>query len=334
MKARKVPVSVLVNNAGAIVADSMKVNHLAHFGLTCGLLYNFQLAAQLGLKISVINVSSCAHMDGSLTLSSALEAMSSNAENNRVNNSNNTWPAYAQSKAANAVFSIALSRLLTHPLQQTTTLLPIRIASYHPGVMLTDLWTPAGNPSPNSVPGARGDNDGRDESNTEVIRLLLCCCAKHPIISAAGIASLASPGCYPYSCCISAGTGTAADCANKFYDILFGSNGGYYQQCCCCTVIPVRPSPLITSANMQNKLWNHSLQAIQNISPSLYQYLEENSPDIFYENTAKDGLASGSGAQLDKYTLPSSSCCQLSPAYPCTEVLAIAPYCPCIAMMC
>ena len=70
IESRNTAAVALVNNAGMIVLQSMKINHLGHFALTLGLtyaLYRGSLLPTVGSVegVNVVNVASVEHVEGS-----------------------------------------------------------------------------------------------------------------------------------------------------------------------------------------------------------------------------------------------------------------------------
>jgi NAD(P)-dependent dehydrogenase (short-subunit alcohol dehydrogenase family) len=125
------PVDVLLNNAGIMMAPETRtvdgfeshlgVNHLGHFALT-GLLLPW-------VGDRVVMVGSQAHRHGTLVLDDL------HWERRRYN----AFQAYAQSKVATLLFTLALSRRLSGR---------VRAVAAHPGWVATDLLL--------SAPGAAG----------------------------------------------------------------------------------------------------------------------------------------------------------------------------------
>ena len=292
-----------------------------------GLLPGLEKAAVLRGQSYVVNVASVAHCDGSCWLqSNSLDSL-------HVVGSDNAWSIYSASKAANVLFGFTLARLLASK--------GIASSSYHPGVMMTDLWraeapvasgmkrTASYEKELNASELASGESlaaQRKEGSGARTFRNLLFCCVKHPLISAAGLASLASPWlCSTWWChqapkpCITdrADQWTsilqALDCARQC--ICAGGNGGYYQQCLCCAVIPVRPSPILYNQPLQEKLWKQTLLAIKQLQPSLHAIIELHSSLLLSE--------------VQPSCMP-----PVSPAWPCTELISHAPYCVFLACLC
>eukprot|EP00040_Diaphanoeca_grandis_P032712 m.198963 g.198963 ORF g.198963 m.198963 type:complete len:441 (+) comp32715_c0_seq3:382-1704(+) len=212
------------------------------------------------------------------------------------NHGDEGWGDYSDSKAANVLFSFGLARRVGH--------LGISVVSYHPGVLATDLWT---------------TDRGSDEANASSFSAKCCCrytvspCIKHPRVSAAGLSALANPRILQRCLCstyhpkpnISVLGRTWAQC-------ITGSNGGYHQQCLCCCVVPVRPSPPMHNMGLQDRLWDASMQKISRDDEELGAYLTN--------VLQKQMVTTTSGTTL------------VSPAVPCTEVLAAFPMlCACIS---
>lgn len=119
--------NILLNNAGVMVcpygktADGFEmqigVNHMGHFLLTYLLLDLIKKSA----PARIINVSSMAHLFGSLNL-----------EDINSEKSYDKRGAYSQSKLANVLFTRSLAKRLEGTSVTTYSL--------HPGVVQTDLW--------------------------------------------------------------------------------------------------------------------------------------------------------------------------------------------------
>jgi NAD(P)-dependent dehydrogenase (short-subunit alcohol dehydrogenase family) len=279
----------LVNNAGMIGKLSMNANHVGHFALTIGLLESLRKAVKIYGRVYVVNVASIAHMDGAMHLSDDLD--------NLVKNSPGLeWQEYAGSKAANVLFGLSFHR--SHQLQMGSEFEAnegISLLSYHPGVMLTDLWRTGASPS--------------NESANEFARICLCCCVKHPLVAAVGLSSLVDPrSCFH-----------VVDYMPSFVrTCCFGSSSGsYFQQSCCCCVIPARSNPILLNKQLQDKLWMKSMEYISQKNMDLYQVLARESITTVSTN------------------VESSRCVPfISSNYPCSELLSAAPYCVCLSILC
>jgi NAD(P)-dependent dehydrogenase (short-subunit alcohol dehydrogenase family) len=126
--ARGVPLDVLCNNAGVMAipyrrtAEGFEMqfgtNHLGHFALT-GLLLEPLLAAPAA---RVVNVSSTAHKMGRMSFDDL------NGEKGY-----SKWPAYAQSKLANLLFTYELQRRLEAAQARASSI------ACHPGYSATNL---------------------------------------------------------------------------------------------------------------------------------------------------------------------------------------------------
>lgn len=122
------PISVLVNNAGALFLErdltaeglerTFALNHLAYFSLTLLLLDRLAAAARPGAPSRVINVSSRAHREARLSLADV-----------QLEQHYAGWRAYANSKLANILFTRALASR-TDPAK-------IIVHALHPGVVST-----------------------------------------------------------------------------------------------------------------------------------------------------------------------------------------------------
>ncbi|CAF0883454.1 unnamed protein product [Brachionus calyciflorus] len=106
------PLNILVNNAAAMgqpltyTSDGFELhfgtNHLGHFALTLGLIPALKLGHDLiGKKSRVISVSSMAHVFSDVTFE----------DPNFKNRKYDPWLAYGQSKTANILFSVGLTKL-------------------------------------------------------------------------------------------------------------------------------------------------------------------------------------------------------------------------------
>jgi NAD(P)-dependent dehydrogenase (short-subunit alcohol dehydrogenase family) len=339
---RNICVVSLVNNAGTISTDSMRVNHLGHFALTLGLIPALQRGAKLHRGwlscigsggASVVNVASVAHIEGAMTIANwtrrAVEAAAADEAScgaftispNKLHDVKNSaslwepqrsgaWSEYALSKCANVVFSNSLSTRFDS--------LPgysgIRVASYHPGVMASDLWT---------------SGEQRNASNSftrEWLRKCLFLCVKHPCMSAAGLASLANPRVGFSS---SSGSnymgGVEAMCCTAF----MGDSGGYYQQGCQLCVVPVRAMPPTHDRRVQEDLWRASLAEVKQRHASLGRRLQQ-----VDEQFSQDTHLINSDTNTDGLLPQQQHCqCRLSPALPCSEILTAMPYCVCLACL-
>lgn len=124
----KVPVDVLINNAGVMMTPQRTTrqgfelqfgtNHLGHFALT-GLLLD---ALKAGQDARVVTVSSSLHRQGSIDFGDLMRAKSYTPT-----------AAYAQSKFANILFGLELQRRLE------AAGLPVRSLMAHPGYASTNL---------------------------------------------------------------------------------------------------------------------------------------------------------------------------------------------------
>jgi NAD(P)-dependent dehydrogenase (short-subunit alcohol dehydrogenase family) len=110
--AKKRPLNILINNAGIMACpltytvdgfeSQFGTNHMGHFALTVGLLPALKEAAKLtGKKSRVVNLSSIAHARSDIDLNDI----------NFKKRDYDPWVAYGQSKTANILFSVELTRL-------------------------------------------------------------------------------------------------------------------------------------------------------------------------------------------------------------------------------
>ena len=126
--ARSIPLDLLINNAGVMAIPYRKTaegfemqlgtNHLGHFALT-GLLLEPLLAAPAA---RVVNVSSTAHKMGRM-----------NFDDLQSEKGYSKWPAYAQSKLANLLFTYELQRRLEDARRSAISV------ACHPGYAATNL---------------------------------------------------------------------------------------------------------------------------------------------------------------------------------------------------
>ena len=258
-------VSMLVNNAGLIGEESVRINHLGHMALTLGLLEPLRKAAGtaareggaaagggrgkrrlLGVHSTVTTVASCAHASQVAGLGARLAAALAAAPASR-RLSTNAWEAYSDSKAANVLFARALARRLGR--------FGVTSTSLHPGVLLTDLWRPpSSHPPPSPVsssssssssspssslssPSSSSSSTSSTSSTSWAPRVLFSLCVKHPKVSATFIAALADP-----RCCLTSAHN--CDCG----PFLVGDGGSYFQQAFCCCAVPVRSLLSLTAA--------------------------------------------------------------------------------------
>lgn len=125
----KLAVKYLINNAGLIGPTAMDVNHLGHFALTVGLASALRRGASLrfGGVVSVVNVASVAHVQGSLTIRSEIEKMERFcADSAVVEQRVDDWELYSASKTANVMFSFGLARRINA--RKCKTRFPIRVS--------------------------------------------------------------------------------------------------------------------------------------------------------------------------------------------------------------
>ena len=130
-------VDVLINNAGVMAIPERRTvdgfemqfatNHLGHFALT-NLLLPY-------ITDRVVTVSSNAHRMGRIVIDDL------NWERRRYR----AWAAYGQSKLANLLFTLELTRRLTAAGS------PVRAVAAHPGYAATNLQSHTGNPISSAV---------------------------------------------------------------------------------------------------------------------------------------------------------------------------------------
>lgn len=129
----KPQINILINNAGIMfppyreTEDGFEsqwgVNYIAHFLLT-HLLLPSMISSAVSRKSRIINVSSCAH-----TVTKPFDFSDLNMKKNYI-----PTAAYAQSKAAQIMFTQYLDRLL----QEKNY--PVRVYAVHPGIVNTDIF--------------------------------------------------------------------------------------------------------------------------------------------------------------------------------------------------
>lgn len=127
------PLNSLVNNAGVMACPQqytvdgfeyqLGVNHLGHFLLTSLLLGKLKSCASPGMKSRVVVLASAAERIGNIDFNDL----------NYKSRSYNNWLAYGQSKLANCLFSLELSR------RCTSLGIPVTSNSMHPGIVDTEL---------------------------------------------------------------------------------------------------------------------------------------------------------------------------------------------------
>lgn len=130
------PVHLLVNNAGVMATPyqrtpdgfelQMATNALGHFALTGLLLPQLVAAGEPGGHARVVSVSSLAHR---LARSAPL------GDPRALTGRYRRWPAYAQSKLANLLFTFELDR------RAREAALPVTAVAAHPGLAATALMT-------------------------------------------------------------------------------------------------------------------------------------------------------------------------------------------------
>jgi len=130
-----IPVNVLINNAGIMFGDrkitedgfesQLATNYLGHFLLTHLLMPLLEKTGNADLPSRVVNVSSCAHYCGSWMDFSDLQ----------LNKIYSPEQAYGNSKAAQVMFTEHLNSILNSRGNH------VMVASLHPGVVYTDLYT-------------------------------------------------------------------------------------------------------------------------------------------------------------------------------------------------
>ena len=124
-------IDLLINNAGVMACPLARTkqghelqfgtNHLGHFLLTGLLAPALLAAAEAGRGVRVISLSSAGHKLGTIDFDDP-DYLSREYQN---------WPAYGQSKTANALFAVGLDRRLAER--------GVRAFAVHPGMIMTDL---------------------------------------------------------------------------------------------------------------------------------------------------------------------------------------------------
>ncbi|CAF0821491.1 unnamed protein product [Brachionus calyciflorus] len=130
--AKNRPLNILINNAGVMgcpfshTKDGFELqfgtNHIGHFALTLGLIPALKRGAKSnGRKSRVINLTSLGHVLSDVDLK----------DPNFKSRAYDPWAAYGQSKTANVLFSVALTKLYSCQ--------GIYSNAVHPGGIATDL---------------------------------------------------------------------------------------------------------------------------------------------------------------------------------------------------
>jgi hypothetical protein len=215
--------------------------------------------------------------------------------------------------------------------------------SYHPGVLLTDLWRP---PTSHGV-ATTSNNTDTSGAQLALPRIFCSCCVKHPKVSAAGLASLSDPRChYLHHSCVRG--------------VTVGHGGGYYQQACCCMVVPVRPlfsynlshpnpmlpldAPPATQENgggvnnydassaadssLESLLWVASMRRLLESNPDMFTKVQNSLREL---QDKSQNINSDAAKEMPSVHQKSWL---LNPACACTEPLAMAPLCVCASCLC
>ena len=233
-------VSALVNNAAEVSPSCMATNYLGPFAFT---LLMLDLLAPGAV---VVNVSSCAHAGAPSSVAPSSPTMTVDVV---APAPKDAWSEYVRSKAANLMFSLALSRRLA---EATST---VRVVACHPGVLPTRLWK-------------FGCSDTGVVDATALLSLLRkldvvgapdllplhCICCKGARTAGAGVAFLAAGGATPACGCIPVLPAVRRAAVRS---------GGYYQQLCCVYSLPVRASEQMYDVAQQEALWRWSMDALR-----------------------------------------------------------------------
>ena len=178
-----------------------------------------------------------------------------------VASSRDPWAEYTRSKAANVLFTLALSRRLVRAGHTA------RAVCCHPGVLPTRLWSFA-------YPTASSSEDLETDHAATLRRLdawgapdllpLHCACCKSARTASAGVAFLAASG---------ATTGHALGCCSVPPALVPRAarraavrSGGYYQQLCCCCSVPTRAAAPMYDVAQQEALWSWSVRKLHQTS--------------------------------------------------------------------
>ena len=100
---------------------------------------------------------------------------------------------------------------------------------------------------------------------------------------------------------------------------------GNYQQVAQVAVCPVRPMPNVYDMKLQNNLWEASMAQVKRVDQDLGVMLDQ---VVFVEehnSSSSSGREDGGGWMREH--------CWMSPALPCTEIVACLPYCICISCL-
>lgn len=216
----------------------------------------------------------------------------------------------------------------------------VRVVSYHPGVMLTDLWRSQQTSVATKEERARG-----------LFRALCAVCVKHPSISGAGLAALAVPR---HTCCCDLGKWFCSPLLHSLPPALVSlpvccdGGGGYYQQSCCCCIVPVRTRPDMYIQSLQDGLWEASMERLHRDCPEILMMdshpmahlnLQNRDSEEKNERSKENGRCKEKLESKDLYAAvrTRSDCVPMkicTPAYQCTECLSIAPMCPFFSCLC
>jgi NAD(P)-dependent dehydrogenase (short-subunit alcohol dehydrogenase family) len=368
MESRKVVIHSLVNNAGAISMESMHSNHFGHFALTLGLLPGLRRGLKTGHRVTVVNVSSVAHMDGSLLIDSTLtqfvEYLRAN-ENNNIDVTeylsslykHNSWLPYAQSKSANVIFSFSLSKILEVE--------GLAVSSVHPGVMMTDLWRGSGETGAqatenNPVVSSEGrssagnrvgsgdtfdhsnsrnqstvSNAGSAESGREFFRYMTCCCVKHPVVSAVAISALAAPR-FTFNRCCFIQSSSNRQLSSESTKALYGCSKSLQSYCFTGTDGGYYQQCMcccVVPLRASPPLYNPRIQTL--LWESSFQFVKHEHAQLYEFVVTHLNDSGGADTPTDKISMTELPHRKLiSTALPCTELCALAPYNICWACLC
>ena len=235
-----VRVAALVNNAADVSPRCMATNYLGPFAFT---LLMLDLLTPDGI---VVNVSSCAHAGAPSPVAPSSPTMTADATPAPAKDA---WSEYVRSKAANLMFTLALSRRLLRAQSG------VRVVACHPGVLPTRLWKFGYSETGGFDAAAlRSLLAKLDTLGAPDLLPLHCVCCKSARTAGAGVAFLAAGGGTPACGCIPSLPAVRRAAVRS---------GGYYQQLCCALSVPVRPTEQMFDVAQQEALWRWSMDALR-----------------------------------------------------------------------